>query len=645
MKLMLQLCAGLFAVGALGFAPVHAQAPPGLREAINSAIDRGVDFLLLRQNRDGSWGDDLEEDVPHFDRHTACTALVVYTLRKHKLPADHPALRRAVAYLEQRFPTHTYTTSTQLLAFTALDPLAHKKRIQQLAEQLISWQVGATGTWGYPVHGSVPHDLSNTQYAVLGLRAAHQAGIEAPKKLWLELVEGVLAHQESNERERKGPKSGEVLAAGFRYRPLPGEEVTGSMTAAGVAVLGIAKECLGKALDPAAGRKIERAQQLGLAWLEREFTVEGNPHGPGAWHHYYLYGVERVAALCGLERIAGRDWYHEGAAQLVREQADNGSWSSGARVAWPAQPLTNANTCFALLFLMKATGPSSGGDTSTPADTYVAEESANEVWIRASGRSKLTVWMSGLSARVAKRLGVDEGAALEQVRVVRAELWLDGQLDQTVQADPQRPWKGQRLAVQHAFASDGAHVVQLRVFVQRPESAADGELLELRSAELEVVARDVFKPWMLDYAAAEGANKFRATNVRVQASSELSSLSSGARAFDGLQSLAWRFKPDDPAPTLTAEFDKPVRVQSLSFSHANASPLELNHDARITQLALRFNKSSEEQLLTWGGEPLEKLVYQLEKPLVLRTLTVRVVAFEGGAVNPRVSGLAEIEAR
>jgi hypothetical protein len=150
---------------------------------------------------------------------------------------------------------------------------------------------------------------------------------------------------------------------------------------------------------------------------------------------------------------------------------------------------------------------------------------------------------------------------------------------------------------------------------------------------------------MLDYAAAEGGNKFRATNVRVQASSELSSLSSGARAFDGLQSLAWRFKPDDPAPTLTAEFEKPVRVQSLSFSHANASPLELDHDARITRLALRFNKSSEEQLLTWGGEPLEKLVYQLEKPLVLRHLSVRVVAFEGGAVNPKVSGLAEIEAR
>ena len=66
------------------------------------------------------------------------------------------------------------------------------------------------------------------------------------------------------------------------------------------------------------------------------------------WHIYYLYGLERIGMLYGTDRIGSHDWYDEGAAWLIKHQADNGSWRNVP------------DTCFAILFLRRATAPLPG---------------------------------------------------------------------------------------------------------------------------------------------------------------------------------------------------------------------------------------------------------------------------------------------
>jgi hypothetical protein len=95
------------------------------------------------------------------------------------------------------------------------------------------------------------------------------------------------------------------------------------MTCAGLASLVIARHHLGEkkpTLDPAAVG--------GLEWLAWHFSLEENPVSPSLNHYYYLYGLERVGMLAGIEFIGEHEWYPEGARYLLENQKSDGSWAS-----------------------------------------------------------------------------------------------------------------------------------------------------------------------------------------------------------------------------------------------------------------------------------------------------------------------------
>ena len=112
------------------------------------------------------------------------------------------------------------------------------------------------------------------------------------------------------------------------------------------------------------GKRMERGIADGLAWLNLNFSVRNNP-GPrgGRWHYYYLYGLERTGVLTDKrtgvltdKRFMGdHDWYREGAEYLVRRQRADGSWPGGLM-----------DSCFALLFLRRATVPVRVPKETTP---------------------------------------------------------------------------------------------------------------------------------------------------------------------------------------------------------------------------------------------------------------------------------------
>ena len=107
---------------------------------------------------------------------------------------------------------------------------------------------------------------------------------------------------------------------------------------------------------------LQEQANAGLEFLGRQldFTTnrydpnwkEPRPEGTG-YHFYHLYGIERVGALSGKHEIGGKAWYPRGAQWLVDVQQKSGAWSDWSCM----RPTDVLGTCFALLFLKKATPP------------------------------------------------------------------------------------------------------------------------------------------------------------------------------------------------------------------------------------------------------------------------------------------------
>ena len=150
-----------------------------------------------------------------------------------------------------------------------------------------------------------------------------------------------------------------VKVRGFAYQD-PGDPAFGSMTSAGVSGLLLARDGLldsrrVSGADRVLIRRVERAVLDGFGWLAKHFSVRVNPgFAERADNHwaYWLYCLERCCELQGVARLHGRDWYYEGGLQLLAAQKGSGSFRSGH-----ASTLQLDSTCFAILFLAKASTP------------------------------------------------------------------------------------------------------------------------------------------------------------------------------------------------------------------------------------------------------------------------------------------------
>jgi len=225
-------------------------------------------------------------------------------------------------------------------------------------------------------------DNSNSQYAALGLRACFEAGIVLPDEVLNRAVKWWREHQkkpEGNEEllrlERPAARSstratveGAVAAPrgwcyeGFSLKNGKHAEHKGygSMTAGGVGSL-----CIYKYIQegPNSWRQDKNIQE-GLQWLSKSFSVTSNPGpqepehklGPNAlmYHYYHLYALERACMLYGTEVLGASRWYPEGVRALLPLQKPDGSWQSPVR---EGDLNAISDTCFAILFLRRATRP------------------------------------------------------------------------------------------------------------------------------------------------------------------------------------------------------------------------------------------------------------------------------------------------
>ncbi len=190
--------------------------------------------------------------------------------------------------------------------------------------------------------GPAAGDNSNTQYAALGIRACHDAGIRFPEDVILLAVKWWMESQHAGVKE-----SGYGGVRGWNYKTEGGDKdgrgAYMSMTAGAVGSL-----CI---YDYISGKDWKKSGTIksGVNWVASNFSVTENKGRPDPkdWYYYGLYAIERAGILYDIDKFGDHDWYAEGAKHLLAIQQADGSWKGDSDTVW--------NTCFAILFLKRAT--------------------------------------------------------------------------------------------------------------------------------------------------------------------------------------------------------------------------------------------------------------------------------------------------
>lgn len=360
---------------------IKTKLPQELQDKVNEMVERGITALLSSTPllSDHSFNQLGYRNVTHIMRYEE---IVLYTLAHCGVAMKNEFNSLLKDVLELPLD-RTYHVALQAMALEAIDRIKYQARIADCAQFLVDNQC-ANGQWDYGLETPSKHwkkvytggknikgiitdgkntsdaksqdtqvrpdkstqtqkigaykitrtkpgrpagDNSNTQYALLGLRACKEAYIDIQPetfrlaKSWLE--------------NNQGPDGG------WMYSPLnekDSSESYGSMTAGGLGSLYIVKFFLNEIKPGQQDKSTEKA----INWLIKNYTVSNNPRTDRQQHfYYYLYALERAGILSGYEKFGNNNWYLDGCRELTAKQ----EWTNISDI------------CFALLFLKRATKP------------------------------------------------------------------------------------------------------------------------------------------------------------------------------------------------------------------------------------------------------------------------------------------------
>ncbi|KAF0243039.1 MAG: hypothetical protein FD180_3610 [Planctomycetota bacterium] len=341
---------------------------------VDRAIYLGAEYLRARLKESvlpNAAGDPKKPPLTVGD--LRAVPVMTYALIHAGVDASDPGFKAGLSHLLTKPPDGTYNLALTALALADLDADRYCGRLAEIA-QILSDQQSTNGQWSYGFPGQIAvtppgknepppdeesgtggekkkgpkrkipitwhdglrgqgGDNSNTQFAILGLRATTEAGCQVPKQVWERSLDWFIKAQEK-------PYGGWGYVIGG---------TTWSMTCSGTCSITICLHALGKNEAILAGKPLEVVQiKNGVDWLDKNwigFDKNMSRMGGGGLGFYYsLYSLERVGMIVGIEKIGNHDWYAEGCEHLLSTQDDDGSWGGN--------PI---DTAFAILFLKKAT--------------------------------------------------------------------------------------------------------------------------------------------------------------------------------------------------------------------------------------------------------------------------------------------------
>jgi hypothetical protein len=338
---------------------------------IDGAVRKGVSFLKTAKT-----------PAVGFAKIDDTFEIVLLTFVHAGVPETDEKFQEYLKKLLEQPLDRTYSVVLQAMILEELDRVKHQPRIAQCAQFLVDNQC-ANGQWSYgepsanvkdlppskdvasaPAQpragarefgapgkkekpkvrskitvkkmkdGPATGDNSNSQYAALGLRACHDAGIVLPadvvqhaRKWWIE-------SQHGSDGEKGVATGGEIAAPprGWCYSKQmvcdKKHHPYASMTAGAVGALAIYDFILD--LD----RKKDQPLRSGLAWLNAHWSVTGNEGPaefsatPAAEYYYFLYALEQAGMLLDLPAIRKLGQYPR-ARKAVEDQKGDGSWVAG----------------------------------------------------------------------------------------------------------------------------------------------------------------------------------------------------------------------------------------------------------------------------------------------------------------------------
>jgi hypothetical protein len=334
-----------------GYANLHPAKPelplPLITDKqVGDSLKKGVNFLK-KQFVNGQ----LEINGGTDDRISGADALCVEALLYAGTAIDDPDLSVSSSYMKELldrlkkydigpgFATYSHSLRLQALA------LAGREDDSALRASDLAWLKKAewNGAWGYTtqqlddkkVVANPSWDHSNSQYGVLGLWAATDAGLTVEDKYWADIENHWISTQ--------------CRDGGWVYHDKDTDISGTTMTCAGITSLCVAAEQ--QAIIVNKGKRdihlqMTEAISKGLDWIGKENRIMSFPNHQG----YSLYGVERAALATGFRFFGPHDWYRELGAVTISQQYVDGSWGDGIDTV----PVECA---FRLLFLARGRQP------------------------------------------------------------------------------------------------------------------------------------------------------------------------------------------------------------------------------------------------------------------------------------------------
>jgi squalene-hopene/tetraprenyl-beta-curcumene cyclase len=308
----------------------------------DAAVARGVEFLAKNQSPDGAFSPQTG---------AAVTALVVAGLLRSGRTVDDPMVAKGLKYLEKYVQPDggiytpdgnykNYETSLALAAFAAANKdgrYAEQMKGGEKFVRALQWDESEGKDVSDPTYGGAGYgksarpDLSNTSFFLDALKSCGAGSDdEAFKKalIFVSRCQNLETEHNTTEFSAKNPDGG------FYYTPAAGGSSQAGKTDSGGLRSYASMTYAGlKSMIYAGVGPDDPRVKAAVEWLKKHYSLQENPGMGTSGLYYYYHTFAKALDAMGQptftdESGTAHDWRAELAAEFVKRQKPDGSWTN-----------------------------------------------------------------------------------------------------------------------------------------------------------------------------------------------------------------------------------------------------------------------------------------------------------------------------